>query len=152
MKKFILLFMVFVMMGFHSFSKWTWQNPLPQGNYLFSVYFSDVGTGYAVGLGGTILKTTNGGYSASIEETSFAKSKCIVYPNPASIKITLKTYSNLSKESFISIFNMNGEQIIYQKFQTQNQLELDLSTLAAGIYLLKIQTNEGIEIKKPVIR
>ena len=30
-------------------------------NYLYSVYFTDANTGYAVGEGGTILKTTNGG-------------------------------------------------------------------------------------------
>ena len=44
-----------------AFSQWTWQNPLPQGNSLSSVYFTDANTGYAVGGFGTIVKTTNGG-------------------------------------------------------------------------------------------
>jgi hypothetical protein len=40
---------------------WFWQNPLPQGNPLQSVFFVDNNTGYTVGSAGTILKTTNGG-------------------------------------------------------------------------------------------
>ena len=40
---------------------WYWQNPLPQGNTLTAVSFTDANTGTAVGRGGTILHTTNGG-------------------------------------------------------------------------------------------
>jgi len=40
---------------------WFWQNPLPQGNSLFGVSFTDANTGTAVGTYGTILRTTNGG-------------------------------------------------------------------------------------------
>ena len=38
-----------------------WQNPLPQGNGLRSVSFTDANTGTAVGYLGTILRTTDGG-------------------------------------------------------------------------------------------
>lgn len=38
-----------------------WQNPLPMGNTLLSVAFVDANTGWAVGVAGTILKTTDGG-------------------------------------------------------------------------------------------
>ena len=41
------------------FAQWFWQNPLPQGNTLTSVSYIDQNTGWAVGLKGTILKTTN---------------------------------------------------------------------------------------------
>jgi hypothetical protein len=42
-------------------SGWFWQNPLPQGNWLNGVSFTDANTGTAVGSGGTILRTTDGG-------------------------------------------------------------------------------------------
>ncbi len=42
-------------------SDWVWQNPLPQGNALNDVYFADAQTGLAVGGGGTIIRTTDGG-------------------------------------------------------------------------------------------
>ena len=42
-------------------AQWFWQNPLPQGNPLTSICFTDANTGWAVGTGGTIMKTTDGG-------------------------------------------------------------------------------------------
>ncbi len=44
-------------------SGWYWQNPLPTGNTLYRVHFTDANTGTAVGEYGTILRTTNGGSS-----------------------------------------------------------------------------------------
>ena len=40
---------------------WFWQNPLPQGNSLYDVHFTDANTGWAVGAEGTVLHTTDGG-------------------------------------------------------------------------------------------
>ena len=42
-------------------SAWFWQNPLPQGNALLAVSFTDATTGTAVGVSGTIVRTTDGG-------------------------------------------------------------------------------------------
>ncbi len=42
-------------------SGWVWQNPLPQGNSLFTLFFFDELTGYAFGDQGTFIKTTTGG-------------------------------------------------------------------------------------------
>ena len=50
-------------------SNWFWQNPLPQGNNLNSVFFTDANKGTAVGLSGTILRTTNGGASWAIQSS-----------------------------------------------------------------------------------
>ncbi len=60
MKK--LLFLIcFSLISILVSAQWTWQNPLPQGNCITSIYFTNIDTGYAVGVGGTILKTVNGG-------------------------------------------------------------------------------------------
>lgn len=40
---------------------WVWQNPLPQGNALEGVYFTDASNGWSVGDNGTIMHTTDGG-------------------------------------------------------------------------------------------
>src|ERR1051325_7732420 len=42
-------------------ARWVWQNPLPQGNHLFGLSFTDRNHGTAVGLYGTILRTIDGG-------------------------------------------------------------------------------------------
>ncbi len=45
-----------------STSGWAWANPTPQGRTLLNIAFSG-GVGYAVGLGGTALSTSDGGQS-----------------------------------------------------------------------------------------
>ncbi len=42
-------------------AQWFWQNPLPQGNDIYSMSFYDSMHGFAVGPAGTILRTSNGG-------------------------------------------------------------------------------------------
>ena len=74
-----------------------------------------------------------------------------IYPNPATNKISIETKSNLQGETTICIFNMNGALLQQEKFQSQNLIELDVSALAKGFYLIKIQTNKGIETKKLVV-
>ena len=49
-----------------AFAQWTWLSPIPPGNSLRSVYFTDLNTGYAVGNYGTILKTSDGGDSWTV--------------------------------------------------------------------------------------
>ena len=56
----LMVMILFTSIGL-SQSGWFWQNPLPQGNNLFAVFFTDANTGTAVGDYGTILRTTNGG-------------------------------------------------------------------------------------------
>ena len=42
---------------------WEWQNPLPQGNPLYSIHFAkDKLSGFAVGSDNTILRTRDGGF------------------------------------------------------------------------------------------
>lgn len=48
---------------------WQWKNPLPTGNLLNCVEFTDSSTAYAIGNYGTILKTKNGGIVWEIQES-----------------------------------------------------------------------------------
>ncbi|MBE0648955.1 MAG: T9SS type A sorting domain-containing protein [Bacteroidales bacterium] len=61
MKKFYILLLAFVFGNISNAQDWQWMNPLPQGNTLNSVQFVNPTTAFAVGEGGTILKTTDGG-------------------------------------------------------------------------------------------
>jgi photosystem II stability/assembly factor-like uncharacterized protein len=131
----------------------TWSNPLyVTGNALHSISFPNSETGYIVGDNGTILKTTNGGGLVSAAITQKVESTFTIYPNPATNKISIATNSNQQGETTICIFNMNGALLQQTKFQSQNLIELDVSNLTKGIYLVKIQTNKGIETKKLVVQ
>src|SRR5439155_26446050 len=48
-------------------AQWHWQNPLPQGNNLRGASFVDANTGTVVGDYGTIVRTTDGGNSWTIQ-------------------------------------------------------------------------------------
>ena len=52
---------------------WEWVNPPVQGGTINAVSFVNSSTGWAVGIGGTILKTTDGGntWAAQVSGTSF---------------------------------------------------------------------------------
>jgi len=51
----------------NTYAQWFWQNPLPQGNFLISVSFSDNNIGTAVGYRGTVLRTIDGGQNWVIQ-------------------------------------------------------------------------------------
>jgi len=50
-------------------SQWRWQNPLPQGNTLYGICFTDPDTGTATGDNGTIIRTTGGGNTWVIQSS-----------------------------------------------------------------------------------
>jgi len=72
-KQFFLLSLVIIHLIFISEIKaqggWFWQNPLPPGNTLQGVSFSDANNGTAVGNYGTIVRTTDGGNSWIVQKS-----------------------------------------------------------------------------------
>jgi hypothetical protein len=119
-------------------------------NRLHSVFFTDSTTGYIAGESGTILKTGNE-VVTFVKEPKPERANFIIYPNPANNKITI-TSTNMPPENIlVTIYNTNGNQVMNEQFRDQTQVELDVSTLLKGIYLLKIQSKEGLEAKKLVI-
>lgn len=80
------------------------------------------------------------------------QSKVSIYPNPTNNKITISNNCVWDTETKVSIYNAKGELIIYNKYQFQGSVEMDVSTLSKGIYLVKMQTENGNETKKLVIQ
>ena len=66
-----------------------------------------------------------------------------IYPNPTSgiVKITAEGIKN------ISIFNVLGEKM-FESAASGNDFEYDFSDKASGIYLIKIETDKGIDAKR----
>jgi hypothetical protein len=93
-----------------------------------------------------------GGGALSVRETVTAQSSFTLKPNPAYSGITISATKKIAGEITISIFKTRGQQLMYRKFRNQNMVELDVSKLAKGIYLVKIQAKNDIETKKLVIQ
>jgi photosystem II stability/assembly factor-like uncharacterized protein len=62
-------YMILGLNNSYSQSAWQWQNPQPQGFDLTGVHFVNKNFGVAVGYAGTILNTTNGGESWSLQKS-----------------------------------------------------------------------------------
>jgi len=74
----------------------------------------------------------------------------ILYPNPASDKFQIK--SEKLKVKSIEIFTLQGQVVMNALSQNKNTVELDVSSLSKGIYLVKIQCEKNIVNKKIVVQ
>ncbi len=118
---------------------------------LKSVFFVNDNLGYVVGSNGTILKTTNGG-GTSINERAALQSAFSVFPNPAHNKIRMLNRKNYHENAIVTIYGITGKQLMQRIFSQQDPMELDVSALNTGLYLMKIETNHDIEVQKLIIQ
>ena len=115
-------------------------------NNLNSVFFTDANTGYAVGDYGTILKTTNGGgmgMAQKIEEEDFK-----FYPNPTQdiLHIDLLSIKDF-QDSKIIIYDIQGQLLLQQTIK-QSQIEINISSFAKGVYIIKVYNDNNIMVSK----
>jgi photosystem II stability/assembly factor-like uncharacterized protein len=68
-KNFLQSLLLFLLVTQFCSAQWFWQSPLPQGNDLEGVFSFDHNTAIAVGATGTIIKTTDGGYTWDIKNS-----------------------------------------------------------------------------------
>ncbi len=68
-----------------------------------------------------------------------------LYPNPGKEKIRLEYPEG--KQGSASVFNLSG-QIMLQKEWAGNRVEIDISTLPTGIYLLQVSTLDTTVLHK----
>lgn len=86
--------------------------------------------------------TFSGGSNGLINR--FEPSQIKVYPNPTKEKIFVEAEASIKQ---LSLINLNGQILI----QENASHELDCRTITAGIYLLKIDTEQGRSIRKIII-
>lgn len=56
-----------------------------------------------------------------------------------------------STDGVVSVFNLLGKQVLTQKFISKNNLNIALPNLTTGIYIVKLDTNEGVLNKKIIL-
>ncbi|WP_179318989.1 T9SS type A sorting domain-containing protein [Winogradskyella helgolandensis] len=111
------------------------------------------GTTYKLRVFRTLVNVDNDAYKSFTIQTEETLSTDVntledsirVYPNPANTIINIAMANNQSIAS-IELFNMLGKRVL-----TTKALNVDVSKYAAGIYMLKVSTNEGQVTKRIVI-
>jgi hypothetical protein len=68
-----------------------------------------------------------------------------LYPNPASDKVTVLT--DITGHSVISVYSLQGQLLLQQQIQ-QGKTDIDISTLAKGVYIVRLTGNAGSEAGK----
>jgi trimeric autotransporter adhesin len=89
--------------------------------------------------------------SAGYQEISF-KDMAIVYPNPASGKLTVDWINKESKNMDIDIYSIDGKQITHfaEKGRTGNT-EMDLSAYPRGFYFLRLTSDNKTATEKLIL-
>lgn len=69
-----------------------------------------------------------------------------IYPNPTSDRVTIEA-ENLRH---VTIFNMQG-QMVYESRATGNSFEYDFTRHVSGVYLIRVETADGVASKRVVV-
>lgn len=86
----------------------------------------------------------------SVEETALNTFK--VFPNPSVNKtVTISLENTFSDKTEISIFSLTGAKVFETKLE-ENTKTLQLSELASGVYILKLNSGNTITTKKLVLK
>ena len=95
-------------------------------------------------------------YIASESATGMYEKKMadvLIYPNPAVSVISLQSAVFSQQPATIEIFDINGRKLLEKQISAaRGEIKMDVSTLPAGIYCCKINSEKGLITKKLLIR
>ena len=66
-----------------------------------------------------------------------------VYPNPSSGMFTIKLPLSISGQGQVSIFDIMGHEVYSANVTLENQLVVDASSFANGIYFVRLKDEKG---------
>lgn len=95
-------------------------------------------------------------FAVNIDEgTSIADNDQIqtlsLYPNPAADQVTISGQENLD-EFTVMVTSLHGQQVAQHSFEAADDVQVDVSGLDQGTYLLSIQTSEATHQEKLIVK
>jgi hypothetical protein len=84
-----------------------------------------------------------------LDESTVSSRQLVVniYPNPASITITIEMPTTPDKNTTLAIFNISGKQLLTQRV-TQQQTVMDVGTLPGGVYFVSVADDRMVMLQK----
>lgn len=73
-----------------------------------------------------------------------------IYPNPASSFISVETLKTPSQNTFLTISNTSGQQLITQELR-DSKTEIDIRQFPAGIFIIRLQSGKEVITQKLVV-
>ncbi len=88
----------------------------------------------------------------SVTDIVNPESRVAFYPNPTQGLLNFSVESNSNELVAVSVINMQGQQMLQQQFNAANdKLQLDLTQLPMGVYLLKVNVDGQSTIHRVVV-
>jgi hypothetical protein len=85
-------------------------------------------------------------WASTLSSESFEANKFSIFPNPVNNNLNIQSENR--DIQIIEIYNLNGKLVLQHKYNLNEAI--DVSSLAKGLYLLKVQTEAGSITKKLV--
>lgn len=133
----------------------TFESALMGPESTFSYTFTEVGTnGYVCtphsgNMFGTITVVPDGSLNT---EDFTALENFKIFPNPATDTFTISFEGQLSKRTDVKIYNTLGQKVRQIQVNSGINLDLDISNLNSGLYLVKIAQAENSVTKRLMIK
>lgn len=80
---------------------------------------------------------------------NFLAEKFNVFPNPATNVVNITNAENMFVNQ-VTVYDIAGKEIKKQTYTNETNIQLNVENLASGTYMLHLQTNEGLAVKKLV--
>ncbi|RMG73894.1 MAG: T9SS C-terminal target domain-containing protein [Bacteroidetes bacterium] len=86
--------------------------------------------------------------AASSLDAQAASAQVKIFPNPAQDHLQLRAETAADAIEQVAVFDLSGRRVWQMEGEKRLSLEIDLSALKSGIYLIKIQARSGLKIEK----
>lgn len=97
-----------------------------------------------------VVRYNNDISNGLLEGTNAGQLHMLVYPNPANNQFTTAWVNN-NKKVTITIFDITGKIIYKTISEDSQQMEVNTSDFAEGVYLVQIRTKNFIDTKKVIV-
>ncbi|MCF8373155.1 MAG: T9SS type A sorting domain-containing protein [Bacteroidales bacterium] len=121
---------------------------------LHSIYFASPKIGYAVGIEGEILKTTNDGGEMTpvsfltVETNEDNENRIDVFPVPALNQLNVRVPEGIITQ--VEIYSTTG-QLLQKTISNKTQKSIDISGLPPGNYFIRAISREQVFVRKFVV-
>lgn len=117
----------------------------------FNIQFANTGTWEATTGYNDLLHTVNiSGSSLSVLEETYLKKEINVYPNPVIDNLFIHDGDTSIPKNY-EIYALTGEQVFSFEDSTSDTIGITTTEYNAGVYLLKVQSEETVIFKKFII-
>lgn len=90
--------------------------------------------------------------NVSVEENEFVDANTYVYPNPANDYLVVKTNQGI-RISDVEIYDMTGALVMTQNGLNKFSHQINgINNLTAGLYLVKVTTDQGLVTRRAVVQ